>query len=162
MPLSLSCWPLHDIVITNIVWCTAYIRGGWERGRILLDSRAIVLQQCGQCKRAERMKRRLIRARTTRSKTLYCKGQLSYKSSTRHEQRHQLTTRYLRPSNPGSAPESEDDEYSTPFLPNTPTHRRLRRNQAVVATRPVALTTMPTKKRKEDVREVLTAPGILF
>ena len=24
------CWPLHDIVITNIVWCTAYTKGVGE------------------------------------------------------------------------------------------------------------------------------------
>jgi len=49
-------WPLHEIVITNIIWCMAYKREVEGGGRILLNSRAIVLQQCGQCSRAERMK----------------------------------------------------------------------------------------------------------
>jgi len=54
-------WPLHDIVITNIVLCTAYTRvvlccvyhttGRSNSGRLLPDSRAIVLQPCGQCRR---------------------------------------------------------------------------------------------------------------
>ena len=44
-------------------------------GRILPNSRAIVLQQCGQCRRAGRRKGRLIRAQTTNSKRLSCKGQ---------------------------------------------------------------------------------------
>jgi len=49
-------------------------KGGRGGGRILLDSHAIVLQQCGQCRRAERMKGRLIRAKTSRSKTISCIG----------------------------------------------------------------------------------------
>ena len=40
------------------------------------NSRAIVLQQCGQCRWAGGMKRRLIRAQTTRCKILSCKGQV--------------------------------------------------------------------------------------
>jgi len=35
--------PPHDIVTTNIIWCTAYKRGVGKR-RILRNSRAIVLQ----------------------------------------------------------------------------------------------------------------------
>ena len=60
-------------------YCTVYgiHRGGWVGGRILPNSRAIVLQQCGQCRRAGRMKGRLIRAQTTRSKTISCKGHVS-------------------------------------------------------------------------------------
>jgi len=44
-------------------------------GHILPKSRAIVLQPCGQCRRAEKTKGRLIRVQTTRSKTISCKGQ---------------------------------------------------------------------------------------
>jgi len=36
-------WPLHDIAITNIVWCMAY-KGSVGGGRILRNGRAIVLQ----------------------------------------------------------------------------------------------------------------------
>ena len=43
--------------------------------RILPNSHAIVLQQCWQRKRAGRRKGRLIRAQTTNSKRLSCKGQ---------------------------------------------------------------------------------------
>jgi len=68
-------WPLHDIVLTNIVWCMAY-KGRSKRGRILPNSRATVLQQCRQCRRAGRMKGRLTRAPTVRSKTISCKGQV--------------------------------------------------------------------------------------
>jgi len=45
-------------------------------GCIFPDGRATVLQQqCGQCRRAGRMKGRLIRAQTSRSKRISCKGQ---------------------------------------------------------------------------------------
>jgi len=45
-----SC-PLHDIVITNIVWCMAYIREVGGRGdRILPNSRALVLHRGRQCR----------------------------------------------------------------------------------------------------------------
>jgi len=36
-------WPLHNIAITNIVWCMAYNRGVGG-GRILSNGRAMVLQ----------------------------------------------------------------------------------------------------------------------
>jgi len=63
----LVCTRLHG------VW---HIKG-WSRGsRILSNSRAIVLQQCGQCRRDERMKGRLIGAGTITSERLSCKGQL--------------------------------------------------------------------------------------
>ena len=62
------------IVITNIVWCVAYKREV-EGGRRLPNSRAVVLQQRGQCRRAGGMKGRSIRAETTRSETISCKGQ---------------------------------------------------------------------------------------
>jgi len=67
-------WPLHDILVTNSVWCMAYKRGVWG-GRILPNSRAIVLQQCGQCRRARRMKGGSIRAQTARSLKISCGGQ---------------------------------------------------------------------------------------
>jgi len=38
---------------------------------------AIVLQQCGQCRRTGRMNGRLIHAQTTRGKTISCKGQVT-------------------------------------------------------------------------------------
>jgi len=47
-------------------------RGG---GRILPNRHAIVLQQHGQCRWAGAMNGRLIRAQTTRSQTISCKGQ---------------------------------------------------------------------------------------
>jgi len=40
---SFVTWPLHDIAITNIVWCMAQ-KGGVGGGRILRNGRAIVLQ----------------------------------------------------------------------------------------------------------------------
>ena len=40
----------------------------------LLNSRAIAFQQCGQCRWAVGMKGRLIRAQTTRSKRISCRG----------------------------------------------------------------------------------------
>jgi len=47
-----------------------------EGGRILPNNREVVLQQCGYCRRAGRMKGRLIRAHTTTRKRISCKGQL--------------------------------------------------------------------------------------
>jgi len=48
-PVVIAFWPLQDIAKTNCVWCTAYKRvvGG---DRILRNSRATVLQSCGQCR----------------------------------------------------------------------------------------------------------------
>jgi len=45
-------------------YCVVYgiHKRGWVSGCILPNSRAIVLQQCGQCRRAGRMKGRFIRA----------------------------------------------------------------------------------------------------
>jgi len=43
-------------------------------GRILANSRAIVLQQCGKCRQGGRMKGQWIRAQTTRSERISCKG----------------------------------------------------------------------------------------
>jgi len=37
-------WPLHDIAITNIVWCIALKGGVGGGGRILRNDRATVLQ----------------------------------------------------------------------------------------------------------------------
>jgi len=51
-------------------------KGGRVGGQILPNHRVTVLQQCGQCRRAGRMKGRLIRAQTTGSKTISCTGQL--------------------------------------------------------------------------------------
>jgi len=41
---------LNDIVITNSVWCMAYKREVGGGGRILPNSRAIILHQGGQCR----------------------------------------------------------------------------------------------------------------
>ena len=54
------------------VWHT---NGRSRGGRILRESRAIVLQQCGQCRWAGEIKGGLIRVQTARSKTISCKGQ---------------------------------------------------------------------------------------
>jgi len=47
-PVSVSPCPLHDIVITIIVWCMANTRVGAGGGRMLQNGRAIVLQSCGK------------------------------------------------------------------------------------------------------------------
>ena len=52
--------------------------GGWGVIYILPNSRAIVLQHCRQCRRAARMKGRLIRAQTIRSETISCKGKCAF------------------------------------------------------------------------------------
>ena len=67
---------LHTILLSAIlygVWHTKGRSGGG--GHILPNGRAIVLQRCGQCRRAGRRKGRLTRPQTTRSKTISCKGQ---------------------------------------------------------------------------------------
>jgi len=62
-----------------ILYDAWHTQGGVGWGVVYFpNSRATLLQQCGQCTRPGRMKRRLIRAHTTRSKTLSCKGQVSY------------------------------------------------------------------------------------
>jgi len=68
-------WPLYDIGITNIVWCMAYTREVGGGGRILPNSRAVVLHQGGQCRRARGMKAWLNRAQQPRSERISCKGQ---------------------------------------------------------------------------------------
>jgi len=57
-------------------YCKVYgiQKGGRGEGRILLNSRATVLQQCGQCRRARGMKRRLIRAQRPKSKEYLVKA----------------------------------------------------------------------------------------
>jgi len=49
---------------------------GQVGGRILPNSRAIVLQQCGQCRRAGRLKGRLIRAQTAKVKPYLVKAKV--------------------------------------------------------------------------------------
>ena len=44
-----SAWPLHNIAIINCVWCMAY-KGAVGGGRILRNSRAIVLQWGRRCR----------------------------------------------------------------------------------------------------------------
>jgi len=77
--------PLLSVGVTGVglfsilpsQYCIVYgiQKGGRGGNHILPDSHAIVLQQCGQCRRAGRMKGRLIRAQTTSSKRKPCKGQ---------------------------------------------------------------------------------------
>ena len=49
--ITMSCkgqdWPLHNIALTNIVWCVYHTKGGSGEARTLHSSRAILLQQCG-------------------------------------------------------------------------------------------------------------------
>jgi len=66
---------LYTILRLPILYGVWHTQGGRMGGRILPNHRATVLQQYGQCRRAGRMKRRLIRAQTTRSKTISCTGQ---------------------------------------------------------------------------------------
>jgi len=68
-------WPSQDIVITNIVCCKAHKRVVEGGGRMFPNSRAIVWQQSGLCRWVGGLKGRLIRAQTTRSKSISCKGQ---------------------------------------------------------------------------------------
>jgi len=78
--------------------------GGW--GRILPNSSAIVLQQCGQCRRARRMKWWLIRAQTSRSKTISCKGQLTIHKHTKFNMSVRSRVSPLRGPSPLVSPES--------------------------------------------------------
>ena len=74
MELESDTWPLHDIVITNIVMCIADKTGGRKGSRILSNNRAIVLHQGGQCRWARGKKGWLIRAQQPRNKRISCKG----------------------------------------------------------------------------------------
>jgi len=49
---AVAFWPLHDIAITNMVYgvCMAHTSKGGRGFCILRNSRAILLQWCGQCK----------------------------------------------------------------------------------------------------------------
>ena len=73
-PLNRPMLGLYTILLIPIWYGVRHTKGRSRGGRILPNSRAIVLQQCGQCRRAGRMKRRLTRAETTRSKTISCKA----------------------------------------------------------------------------------------
>jgi len=66
---------LYTIFLLPILYSVWHTKGRSSEGCILPNSRAIVLQQCGQCRRAGRMNGRLTRARTTRGKTMSCNGQ---------------------------------------------------------------------------------------
>jgi len=66
---------LYTTLLLLVLYGVWHTKGRFEGGRVLPNSRAMVLQQCGQCKRAGRMQGRLIRAQTTRSKRRPCKGQ---------------------------------------------------------------------------------------
>jgi len=67
---------LDTTLLLPILYGVCHTKEGSGGGRIMPNSRAIVLKQCGQCRRAGRMKGRLIHAHTTRSKATYCKGQV--------------------------------------------------------------------------------------
>jgi len=68
---------LYTILLLRILYGVWHIRRRSRWGRRVPNSRAIVLQQCGQCRQAGRMKGRLTSAQTTRSKTISCNGQAS-------------------------------------------------------------------------------------
>ena len=72
-PVSNATWPLHEIAITNILWCMACkkVSGG---GRILCNSRAIVLQWCGQCRWGGAIKEGWIHARSLEVKEYFVKA----------------------------------------------------------------------------------------
>jgi len=66
LPLS-----LYTIWLLPILYGVKHTAGGSRGGRILPNSRAIVLRQCGQCRWAGRMKERLVRARKPQSNRIY-------------------------------------------------------------------------------------------
>jgi len=68
---------LYTILLLPILYGVWHTKGRSRGGRILPNRRAIVLQQCEQCRRAGRMKGRLTSAQMTRSKTISCEGQLA-------------------------------------------------------------------------------------
>jgi len=65
---------LNTILLLPILQGVWHTKGRSREGRILPNSRTIVLHQCGQCRRAGRMKGQSIPAQTTRSETISCKG----------------------------------------------------------------------------------------
>ena len=65
----------YTILLLPILHGVWHTQGRFRGRRTLPNSCAIVLQLCGQCRRAEKMKGRLTSAQTTRSKTISCKGQ---------------------------------------------------------------------------------------
>jgi len=67
---------LHTIFAASILYGVWHTQGNPRGADILPNIHAIVMQQCGQCRRAGGIKRRLIRAPTTRSKRISCKGQI--------------------------------------------------------------------------------------
>ena len=67
----LGVYTILPLPILSGVWHT---NGRSRGGRILPKRRAIVLQQCEQCRPAGRIKDRLFRVQTTRSKRISCKG----------------------------------------------------------------------------------------
>jgi len=77
-PTFLVIWlGLYTILLLPIVYGVWLTKGGPRRCAILPNSRAIVLQQCGQCRWAEEIVRCLIRAQKPRRKRISCKGQHS-------------------------------------------------------------------------------------
>ena len=87
------CVGLYTILLLPILYCAWQKNGRSRGGRILPSSRAIVLQQCGRCRRVGRMKERLIRAQTTRSKEYLVEANLAYT-------RYSFTSRLLCTNQP--------------------------------------------------------------
>jgi len=66
---------LYTILLLPMLQDAWHTKGRSREGRVLPNSRAIQVQQCGQYRLAGRLKERMIRAETTRSKRISCKGQ---------------------------------------------------------------------------------------
>ena len=75
---------LYTILLLPILYGVWHTQGGSGGGRIFPNHRAVVLQQCGQCRWADKRKGRLIRAQTTRSKTISCTGQRAARGALAH------------------------------------------------------------------------------
>jgi len=66
-------------------------KGGQGGGRILPNSRAVVLQQCGQCRWAGGVNGWLICVQQPRSKRISCKGQVRVRVNPRLERAREAT-----------------------------------------------------------------------
>jgi len=67
---NLTLLGLYMILLFPMLYGVWHTHGRSRMDRILPNSSAIVLQQCGQCRRVGRMKGRLTRAHTTRSEKI--------------------------------------------------------------------------------------------
>jgi len=102
---------------------------------------ALVVQQCGQCRRAERMKGRLIGAQTTQSRRISCKGQVDTGEQIACFQMNQLTvlaiTRYL--FSPRPLYKIQCYYSQTPSLFGHPNHPLHRLHYCAIQCRPPAI-----------------------